>query len=325
MDYTELVERAIKKLESLGENGRIELFKGIGGGCESGQTSITNRAYFNRIQLKMRLIDSKEADTTLELFGCHLKTPIMSGAMSGMTNLDEKPLQKIARALKEVGSMMWIGICSNTQLQSVVDEEVPVVKISKPYATNEKIIENVTFAEDVGAVAVGVDIDFFYGAKRGDRILRRKMMGTKTLNELKDIISTVNIPFVVKGILSTNDAIKAREAGAKAIVISNHGSGVLDHAAHPLQVLPEVANALDGELDILVDSGFRRGTDVLKGLALGAKGVLLGVNTLFGLAANGMNGVRDMFVTITEELRRTMSITGCANLNEIDEEMLIIH
>lgn len=128
----------------------------------------------------MRLIDSKEADTNLELFGCRLKTPIMSGAMSGMTDLDEKPLQKIARALKEVGSMMWVGICPNTQLQSVIEEEVPVVKISKPYANNEKIIENVTFEEDVGAVAVGVDIDFFYGAKRGDRILRRKMMGPKT-------------------------------------------------------------------------------------------------------------------------------------------------
>lgn len=124
--------------------------------------------------------------------------------------------------------------------------------------------------------------------------------------------------------MSTNDAVKAREAGAKAIVISNHGSGVLDHAAHPLQVLPEVANALEDEVEILVDSGFRRGTDVLKGLALGAKGVLLGANTLFGLAANGMNGVRDMFLAITEELRRTMSITGCTNLNEIDEDILYI-
>ena len=95
---------------------------------------------------------------------------------------------------------------------------------------------------------------------------------------------------MIKGVLSIEDAIKAREAGVKAIVVSNHGGSVLDHAAHPLQILPEIARTLEGELEILVDSGFRRGTDVLKGLALGAKGALMGMNTLIGLAANGAEG-----------------------------------
>ncbi|MFQ6094760.1 MAG: alpha-hydroxy-acid oxidizing protein [Candidatus Bathyarchaeia archaeon] len=323
MDYDELVERALKKLEELGNYDQIQRFKGTGGGCESGQTAITNREYFNRIRLKMRLIDSKEADTTLELFGLHLKTPIMSGAMSHMTEIEEEPLRKIAKGLKEAGALMWVGICTNQQLQSIVEEGAPVVKISKPYADDEKIIEKLSFAEDIGAVAVGVDIDFFYGGKRKSSIVMPKPMGPKTLGELRDIISTVDVPFVVKGVLSIDDAIKARDAGAKAIVVSNHGAAVLDYAAHPLQVLPDVVRALEGEVIIFVDSGFRRGTDVLKGLALGAKGVLMGTNTLIGLAANGTEGVRDMFLSITDELRRAMSITGCADLDQITEDILI--
>jgi len=271
----------------------------------------------------MGLIDSVEADTRLELFGQRLGTPVTSGAMSGMTNLAKDPLRKIAHGLAEAGSLMWVGICPNHELQSVIQEDVPVVKISKPYSDTEKIIEKISFAEDIGAVAVGIDIDFFYGGKTGNRVIMPEPMGPKTLDELKDIISTVRIPFVVKGVLGIDDALKAREAGAKAIVVSNHGAVVLDHAAHPLQILREVTQSLEGELDIFADSGFRRGTDVLKGLALGAKGVLMGTSALIGLAADGGDGVRDMFLAITDELRRAMSITGCADLNAITEDILL--
>lgn len=318
MHYDELVERALKRLEELGDYDRIERFKGTGGGCEGGKTSIANREYFDRIRLKMRLIDSKEADTTLELLGLHLKTPIMSGAMSHMTEIEKEPLRKIARGLKEVGSLMWVGIATNQQLQRVIEEGVPVIKISKPYADSRKIMEKIAFAEDTGAVAVGVDVDFSHKG-----MMPFGLMGPRTLSELRDIISTVNIPFVVKGVLSVEDACKAREAGARAIVVSNHGGSVLDHAAHPLQILPEIASTLGGELDIVVDSGFRRGTDVLKGLALGARGVLMGMSTLIGLAANGADGIRDMFLSVTDELRTAMSITGCSDLEGITKDILI--
>ena len=89
-------------------------------------------------------------------------------------------------------------------------------------------------------------------------------------------------------------------------------------------MLSEITHAVEDEVEILVDSGFRRGTDVLKGLALGAKGVLLGTNTLIGLAADGVDGVRDMFLAVTGELRRAMSITGCATLDEITEDILVV-
>jgi isopentenyl diphosphate isomerase/L-lactate dehydrogenase-like FMN-dependent dehydrogenase len=324
MKYNELVSKAITKLEELGKDRIISRFRGDGGSCETGSTSVTNRTYFNQIHLKIRVIDSTWADTSIELFGHRLKTPIMSGAMSGMNYLETEPLRLTAKGLAEAGSMLWVGICSNEQLQPVFKEELPVVKISKPWIKNEKIIERLGYAEDLGAVAVGVDITHCFFGKSGDELLLKGSVAPKTLIDLKEIISTVHVPFVIKGVLSREDAVKAREAGANAVVVSNHLGSAIDYAAHPLQILPEVTNAIDGTLDILVDSGFRRGTDVLKGLALGARGVLLGTSTLIGLAANGADGVRDMFLAVTEELRRAMSLTGCPKVNEITEDILLL-
>lgn len=323
MNYGELIDIAFKKLEELGIHDAVERFKGKPQGSESGYTSVTNRGYFDQISFKMRLIDSRWADTSTDLFGKRLETPITSGAMSGMANLEKEPLRKIARGLAEAGSMLWVGICSDEQLKSVFEEKAPVVVISKPWTENKKIIERIGLAEDLGAVAVGVDIDHSFYPKTGDRIFLKNQVGPITLEDLKNIVSTVNIPFIVKGILSLEDAIKAREAGAKSIVVSNHMGSTIDYAAHPLQILPKVVEALSNEVIVLVDSGFRRGTDVLKGLALGAKGVLMGTNVYMGLAANGTDGVRDMILAVTDELRRAMSITGCAKINEITKDILV--
>jgi len=323
MNYGELVDAAFKKLKELGLDDVIGRFKGEPGGCESGYTSVANRKCFDQFSFKMRLINSRWADTNTELFGRRLKTPVLSGAMSGMENLEKEPLRKVARGLAEAGSMLLVGICSDEELKSVFQENVPVVVISKPWIQNERIIERIGLAEDLGAVAVGVDIDHSFGYKFGDEVRSKNQFGPKTLDDLKNIISTVNVPFVIKGVLSLEDAVKAREAGAKSIVVSNHMGSTVDYAAHPLQILPKVVETVSDELIILVDSGFRRGTDVLKGLALGAKGVLMGTNVYIGLAANGANGVRDMINAVTDELKRTMSLTGCANVNEISKHILI--
>jgi len=323
MNYSELVDVAFKRLEELGLRDVISRFKGEPAGCESGYTSVTNRKFFDQISFKMRLIDSKWADTSTELFGQRLKTPVVSGAMSGMGNLEKEPLRKIALGLAEAGSMLWVGICSNEELESVFEEKAPVVVISKPWIENEKIIERIGFAEDLGAVAVGVDIDHSFGPKSGDVVRLKDQFGPKTLDDLKNIISTVHVPFVIKGVLSVEDAIKAGEAGAKSIVVSNHMGSTIDYAANPLQILPEVSEATSDKLIILVDSGFRRGTDVLKGLALGAKGVLMGTNIYIGLAAAGADGVRDMILAVTDELCRAMSLTGCAKVDDITSNILI--
>ena len=326
--YTEVVQKGLEKLESLGNVDRIKRFLGEMGGAESGYTWFYNREFFKRIRLKMKLLedisDLSEVDTRVTLFGQQLEMPIMSGAMSGMGDLAPKPLKLVAEAMKEIGSMAWMGAGSKDQLIEMVNTGANVVKITKPYKDSKRIIEELSFAERIGVVAVGMDIDYFYGGKLGDKLILENLTQPKKMSELAEIASTLNVPFIVKGILSESDAKKASKF-ANAIVVSNHGGTVLDYAAHPLEVLPGIVKEVEGtDITILVDSGFRRGTDVLKGLALGARGVLMGSTTLVGLAANGKDGIVSLFLAINNELKRAMAICGCKNIDSISEDILII-
>lgn len=124
-------------------------------------------------------------------------------------------------------------------------------------------------------------------------------------------------PFVIKGITSVADARLAAQIGATGIVVSNHGGRQLDHAPVTLEVLPEIVDAVGDRLEVLADSGFRRGTDIIKALALGAKGVLIGKAYLYGLGAGGEAGVRRVIEILTGELKRNMTLMGLTAIDEI--------
>ena len=125
--------------------------------------------------------------------------------------------------------------------------------------------------------------------------------------------------FVIKGITSVEDAKLAAQIGATGIVVSNHGGRQLDHAPMTLEVLPEIVEAVGDRLEVLVDSGFRRGTDIIKALALGAKGVLIGKAYLYGLGAGGEAGVSRVIDILRGELVRNMTLMGLRSISEIDE------
>jgi 4-hydroxymandelate oxidase len=240
-----------------------------------------------------------------------------------MVDITDRPLVKVASGVKESGSMMWVGIASSDQVREVFETGVPTVRIVKPYQEIEMMIRELKEAEEGGAIAVGTDIDFFYGAKRGDRVFAPKAMAPKSAKELKRLVGATKLPFILKGVLSAQDAEKAAEVGAGGIVVSNHGGVVIDFAAHPLEVLPEIKSVIGDRIPIFVDSGFRRGSDVMKALALGADAVLVGWLLAMGLAADGSQGVTEMVNIVTAELRRVMSVTGCRNLSEIDDRVLV--
>jgi 4-hydroxymandelate oxidase len=185
------------------------------------------------------------------------------------------------------------------------------------------MIRELKEAEEGGAIAVGTDMDFFYGAKRGDRLFAPPGMAPKRVSDLQKLAKATKLPFILKGVLSAQDARKALEAGAGGIVVSNHAGAILDYAAHPLEVLPEIREVIGKRIPVLVDSGFRRGSDVMKALALGADAVLVGWILIMGLAADGSQGVKAMIEILTAELRRIMSVTGCADLSQIDDSILV--
>jgi len=141
--------------------------------------------------------------------------------------------------------------------------------------------------------------------------------------DAEDIIQHWGKPFAIKGILSVADAKRAAEIGASAVMLSNHGGRQLDGCAAPLDVLPAVADALADRLEIIVDGGVQRGSQVLKALALGAKACSIGRGYLFPLAAGGQVGVERALSLLRAELERDMILMGCARLTDLTPEQVM--
>jgi len=130
-------------------------------------------------------------------------------------------------------------------------------------------------------------------------------------------------PLIFKGILSRADAIKSVDASADGIMVSNHGGHTLDYLPHPLQVMHEIVSEVSGKVAIMVDGGFRRGSDILKGLAFGASLVGIGRPILYGLAADGREGVKGVANGITQELKRIMTLVGAPEPGQVPHDILI--
>jgi L-lactate dehydrogenase (cytochrome) len=125
-------------------------------------------------------------------------------------------------------------------------------------------------------------------------------------------------PLLVKGVLTGPDAVRAVDAGCDAVIVSNHGGRQLDGAPATLRVLPEVVDAVEGRVEVLLDGGVRRGADVIKAVALGAKAVLIGRPYLYGLAAEGQHGVERILQILRTEMSRSMRLLGCGSVAELD-------
>jgi isopentenyl diphosphate isomerase/L-lactate dehydrogenase-like FMN-dependent dehydrogenase len=158
------------------------------------------------------------------------------------------------------------------------------------------------------------------------RPMGRSQMRNDSLNwgDLRDLRRMWPGKLLVKGILHPHDALQAAECGADGVVVSNHGGRNLDGAVSPIEVLPEVADAVGKRMTVLVDSGFRRGSDVVKALALGAHAVQIGRATLYGIAAGGQSGATRALQIFREEIDRVMALLGCRSIDELGPQYLHI-
>jgi isopentenyl diphosphate isomerase/L-lactate dehydrogenase-like FMN-dependent dehydrogenase len=146
-------------------------------------------------------------------------------------------------------------------------------------------------------------------------------MRPKSLSELKEFVKSTTLPFIVKGILSEQDAYKALEAGARGIVVSHH-HGIMDYAVPPLRILPKIVNVIEGQIPIFVDCGVMSGMDVFKALALGADAVSAGRVIMEPLRNNGSEGVKNHIIKMTEELAGVMARTCSKDLRHIDKSLI---
>ena len=154
----------------------------------------------------------------------------------------------------------------------------------------------------------------------------RSMQKNESLNweDLKMLRKVWPEPMIVKGVMHVDDALKAIEYGADGIVVSNHGGRNFDSALAPIEMLPRIVDAVGHKLTVFVDSGFRRGSDIVKAMALGADAVLIGRPTLYGTAAGGENGAKRAIDMFRDEISRTMALMGCLSIDQLSRDYLIL-
>lgn len=302
------------------------------GGSLTGSAFKSNVEDLAGIKLNLKTIhDAKDPDLSFDFFGTDLDFPIITAPITGTVfnmggALTEKEyIDAVIDGSIDGGTIAMTGDSADVTLYQeglnaidrVNGKGVPIIKPRK----NKNIIENIKKAEGVNSIAVGMDID---GAGLVTMALKGQPVGPKTVEELREIISSTDLPFIVKGIMTIEEAKIAVELGAKAIVVSNHGGRVLDHSQSTAKALPKIAKAVKGQTMILVDGGIRTGIDVFKMLALGADAVLIGRPIIIGAFGGHKEGVSLVLEQMKNQLYQAMILTGCKDLAAIHESNISI-
>lgn len=290
----------------------------------SDANEITAR-YMDSLLIKERLIDSVVADTSVELFGEKFSSPVMTPAFSHLKEFNGRELtglEEYSIAAKNLNILNFVGMMENDMFKRIIDTGAKTVRIVKPYADNEKVRDQMKFAEDLGAFGIGMDIDHIFGNDGLDVVIGEQM-AVQTSDMIRSYIESTKLPFIIKGVLSEEEAVKCADLGAKAIIVSHH-HGRLPYAVPPMMVLPSIKKALEGrDVKIIVDCGIASGSDVYKCLALGADAAAVGRSMLHSLEEGGVEGVSKFIKGVNDELRFVMSCTGFSHVADIDNRCIV--
>lgn len=337
MNYQEVIKLA---RECIGEyckacnicNGKACKNQIPGPGAKGvGDTAIRNYDKWQEIRVNMDTIcENGNVDTSVSLFGQTFRYPFFAGPV-GAVNLhygdkyDDLEYNKIlVKSCSENGIAAFTGDGTNPAVmqgavEAIASADGKGVPTVKPW-NMDTIKEKMGLCAKSGCFAVAMDVD-----AAGLPFLKNMNppAGSKTVEELSEIVKMAQKPFIVKGVMSVKGALKAKEAGAAAIVVSNHGGRVLDQCAATAEVLEEIAKALKGSsVKVLVDGGIRSGTDVFKALALGADGVLICRPFVTAVYGGAEEGVRSYIEKIGAELEDTMAMCGAHDLASISRDMV---
>ena len=290
----------------------------------SDANEITAR-YMDSILIKERLIDSVVADTNIDFLGDSFSMPVMMPAFSHLGQMNGRELtglEEYSQAAKELNILNFVGMMENDMFDRIMATGAKTARIVKPYADHGKVLDQMQYAIEKGAFAIGMDIDHIFGEEGEDVVIGEKM-AVQTFDMLQSYVQMSDLPFIVKGVLSAEDAVKCAEIGAKAVIVSHH-HGRLPYAVPPMKILPEIKKALSGkDVKIIVDCGIATGADVYKAIALGADAAAVGRSMLPFLEVEGKEGVKKFVNGVAKELRFVMSCTGFARVSDVDASCLV--
>ena len=298
----------------------------------TGDVAIRNFDKWRDIRVNMdTLVEKKQISTDFELFGRSFSAPIFAGPIGAVRmhysdEYDDRSFNKVLiKACNEAGIAAFTGDgMDDDQMvsgcEAVKEADGRGIPTIKPWNL-EMIKKKIELTKEANAFAVAMDID-----AAGLPFLKNftPPAGSKSVEQLREIVELLDVPFIVKGIMTPKAALKAKEAGASAIVVSNHGGRVLDQCPATAEVLEDIVKAVDGSMKIFVDGGIRTGVDVFKALALGADAVIIATHFVSSVYAGAGEAVKELAEKLKHELEDTMAMCGAYSLEDISRDMVSV-
>jgi 4-hydroxymandelate oxidase len=343
--------------DALEEKARAKLAPGAyafaAAGADDEITVADNIAAWRRLRLRPRVLnDITKIDTSVKVLGRKLKTPIMIAPFGRHKLFHPEGERATARGAAAAGAAFVLPTTSTISIEDVATEPGNSPRWFQLYLPpDRKLTEDLidrAAAAGFRAIVLTVDQPVYGSSPRAARsplapspdIRNANLPGQPiaqnsykpdysgrvtfptTWRDLEWLVQRSKIDVLVKGVLRGGDAMRCVEAGAKAIIVSNHGGRHLDGVLATADALDEIVDAVDGAAEVYVDGGIRRGTDIVKALALGARAVLVARPVVWGLALDGADGVRAVLDHLNAELIRSMALCGVARLDAITSDLL---
>lgn len=295
-----------------------------------GDVAIRNYDAWKKIRINLNTISAnKTPDTSVNLFGKKMKYPIFAGPV-GAVNLhygdslnDMQYNDILVKGCADAGIAAFTGDGTNPKVMeaavhAISENHGTGIPVIKPWDKNT-LQDKFALVKKSGSFAIAMDVD-----AAGLPFLQNLTppAGNKTMDDLKEIIQMAEKPFIVKGIMTVQGALAAKEAGAAGIVVSNHGGRVLDQTPSTAEVLEQIVDAVGDDMTVLVDGGIRSGADIFKALALGADGVLIARPFVTAVYGGKEEGVQFYADKLGSELADTMKMCGVTSLSEINKDCL---
>ena len=293
-----------------------------------------------RIELDV-VHDDYIPDTSIELFGRTFDLPVFASPIgkiltdytfdSPYFNNNDLYADALVKGAYEAGGMAWLG--DNKADGYFPGQIAPIKEVNgvgvptiKPWADREEFNKRVKMSLEMGAMAIATDLDaiglgYQYSGKAGSKNVG---VCARNVKELKEFVESVEVPVVIKGIMSVKTALKAAETGAYAILISNHGGNVVEGSLAPCDVIEDICEAVGNSIKVFADGGVRSGEDVFKMLALGAEAVGIGRPYVVAVYGGGQDGAATYTQKIYSELHNIMRLANCKSLKDITRDKLVI-
>ena len=309
----------------------------IVGGADTETTVKRNRLALDKLTFRPRVLnDVTDLDVSITLFGSKIRIPVLLAPIGSLEDLHPDGGVGTAKAAAEFGTISILSSVCNPGLEAVADSAPGENRIFQLYVRGDDAwvddFATRAIAANFSAFCMTVDLDY-YGRRERDivkghlstsRSTAKNENFQKSLNwdKVKRFKDTHDIPLVLKGIATAEDAGLAVELGVDGIYVSNHGGRQLDHSRGSLDVLPEVVDVAGDKAQIIIDGGFMRGTDVVKAMALGADAVAIGRLQAFAMGAAGQAGVVRMLELLETEIRICLGLLGVIGYDHLDKSYL---